>query len=263
MIAFLDTIRKWVGPRHVGNLSAKNLSVVNDDYEATVGIPANAIEDDAIGIYGNIAEGKGRQCRALWPKIAIQALCANGAWLDGLAFFHATRKFGKQTIANLVASALAEATFNTAYQTMMSYKGFDGEPLGVVPDLLVVGPKLRSTAFDLLKAQQKVNTSGTHDVATDNPNQGLCEFEVSPLLVGDYDDYWFLMATKGLVKPVIVQKRKEGAMEALDRPTDPNVFFGTADGGETVVPGGVYVYGAHYRGAAAPSLPHLCYGGIL
>jgi hypothetical protein len=71
------------------------------------------------------------------------------------------------------------------------------------------------------------------------------------------------MSTSGVVMPVIIQKRKEGALIALDKPTDPNVFFGQIPGDQGVVPGGVYVYGAHYRGAAALTLPPYCYGGIV
>ncbi len=263
MGAFLDTIRKWVGPRQLGMFKVENLKVQNEDYEATIAVPANAIEDDQVGIYGEISEGKGRQCAALWAKLAIEALVANGKWLDGNAFFYATRKFGKQTINNHSTSALSDTNFNAAYLAMQSYLGYDGEPLGINPDLLVVGPKLRTTAFEILKAQVRISIAGSNTAAAavDNPNQGIVDFIVSDRLVGVADDYWFLMDTTQVVKPVLVQKRKEGPLVALDRPTDPNVFFGGIDG-QNVVPGGLYVYGAHYRGAAALTLPHLCHGNF-
>jgi len=263
--AFLDSIRKWVGPRQVGNLVAKNLAVTNDDYEATIGIPANAIEDDQIGIYGEVAEGKARQCAALWGKLAIEALYSNGNWLDGAAFFGTSRTFGGNTISNYTASALSQSTLETAIQTMQSYLGYDDQPLGVTPDLLIVGPKLQWTAFDLLKNQTRITVSGTGEAAAiSQRTAGLLDFMVSPYLIGTYDDYWFVLDTKQVLKPVLVQKRKEGPLEALDKPTDPNVFFGTVGvGGDSVVPGGVYIYGSHYRGAAALALPQLAYGGIV
>lgn len=263
MGAFLDTIRKWVGPRQLGAFLARNLQVTNDDYEATIGIPANAIADDMVGIYGNVAEGKGKQCQALWIKLVFDALAANGNWLDSSAFFYASRTFGSSTINNYTTSALTEDNFDTAYQAMISFTGYDGEPLGIIPDLLVVGPALRKTAFDILKGQNKIvhGGKGSVSVPVDNPNKGVCDFMVSPYLVGTRANYWFLMCTTGVVMPILVQKRKEGPLVALDKPTDPNVFFGTVDG-KSAVPGGVYVYGAHYRGAAALSLPHLCYGGL-
>lgn len=262
MLAFLDSMRKWIGPRQFGVLTAKNLSVTNDDYEATVGVPANAIEDDQVGIYGTIAEGKGRQCRALWPNLAIDALLGNGNWLDGNPFFGTTRKFGKNTISNYSTGALTATTFETAYQAMTSYLAHDGEPLMIVPDLLVVGPKLRTTAWNIVKNEWAATGTTNTTTAIKNPNFNATDVLVSPKLVGTYDDYWFLLCTTGIVKPVLVQKRKEGPLVALDKPTDANVFFGTVDG-KTVVPGGVYVYGAHYRGASALTIPALAYGGFV
>lgn len=271
MVAFLDTIRKWVGPRQLGALSEKNLQVSNDDYEATIGVGANALEDDAIGIYGSIAEGKGRQCRALWIQIAIAALVANGDWLDGSAFFLDDREFNGNTIDNLGAAALSATTYAIAYKAMMAYLGYDGEPLEIVPDTLVVGPALIETAKKLLESDKLVESyAGDTDDATilnhvagPNPWYKSAELIVHPRLVGTAANYWFLMSTKGLVKPILIQKRKEGALIGMDKPTDSNVFFGTVNGGEDAVPGGVYVYGAHYRGAAALTLPHLCYGAFV
>lgn len=265
MAAFLDTIRKWVGPRHLGALSVKNLAVTNDDYEATIGIPANAIEDDQVGIYGEIAESKGRQCTALWARLAIEALVGNGNWLDGSAFFLTTRKFNGNTINNKSTSALSSSTYATAYKAMMAYVGYDGDPLGVIPDTLVVGPKLIETAKKIVENDKIVEVAADSStyLAGPNPWHQSAELIVSDRLVGTYDDYWFLMSTKSVVKPVLVQKRKEGALVALDKPTDPNVFFGSNGNDDEAVPGGVYVYGAHYRGAAALTLPHLCYGGIV
>lgn len=271
MAAFLDTIRKWIGPRQLGALSAKNLQVENADYEATIGVPANAIEDDQIGIYGEVAEGKGRQCRALWPKIAVAALVANGNWLDGSAFFLTTRKFNGNTINNKGTTALSATTYGTAYKAMMAYVGYDGEPLEIIPDTLIVGPALMETGKKIVENDKLVESyeGDTDDptvlnhVAGPNPWYKTAELIVHPRLTGTYANYWFLMSTEHVVKPLLVQKRKEGPLVALDKPTDPNVFFGTVNGGDDAVPGGLYVYGTHYRGAATLTLPHLCYGGLV
>jgi len=268
-MAFLDTIREWIGPRQLGNLLTQNMQVTNGNYEATIAVPANAIEDDQVGIYGSIAEGKGRQCRALWIKIAIDAMVANGTWLDGSAFFGTTRTFGGNTIANYVTTALSSSTYGTARQTMMSYLGYDDQPLEIVPDTLIVGPALEATAKKIVENDKIVESyAGDTDDATilnhvagPNPYYGTAELIVHPRLVGTYANYWFLADTKQVIKPVLVQKRKEGPLVALDKPTDANVFFGGVPGSEDVVEGGLYVYGTHYRGAAALTLPHLLYGG--
>lgn len=262
MGAFLTTMRKWVGPRQIGNFQVGDLMVVNDDYEDSIQVPCNKVQDDKIGIFGSVAEGKGRQAMALWPRLATLALIANGKWLDGSAFFLTNRKFNKATICNKTTAVLSPDSFDAAYLTMSSYLGYDGEPLEIVPDMLRVGPSNRKMAFSILESQNVVTQGGTGDVyqQTDNSNRGLCQFQVDPRLVGDHADKWYLMCTNQPLKPVLVQKRKEGPLVALDKPTDLNVFAGTIDG-ENAVPGGVYLYGVHYRGAAALALPHLCYGG--
>lgn len=261
MTMFMDTIRKWVGPRQIGKLAVEKLSVTNDDYEATIVIPVNDIERDKIGIYGDVAQGKGQQCRALWGNIAVEALLINDKWLDGKLFFLADRKFNKNEICNVTTDELSVDTFDTGYDIMCSYVGYDGEGLGVVPNILMVGPSNRKMAFTILENQRAVQAGDTSDVAVDNHNKGLCQIVINKKLVGAHAKKWFLMDTTQIVKPVVVQKEKEGALIAMDKPTDPNVFFGTTNG-KDAVPGGVVVYGAHYKGAAAKTLPHLIYGGL-
>lgn len=269
MTVFLDTMRKWVGPRQLGALSVKNLQVANDDYEATVQIPCNMVKDDNYGIFGDVAESKGRQCTALWPKLGIASLCANGNWLDGKTFFATDRKFAGSTINNKGTAALSQATYRIARAAMMAYAGFDGEPLEIVPDLLVVGPALEETAKAIVGNSVRVATVATGEstyvapVAEPNPNYGTAELLVTPRLSGTYANYWFLMCTTFGVKPVLVQKREEGPLVQLTKETDSNVFFGSAPGSGQAVAGGVYIFGAHYRGAAVPTLPQLCYGGIV
>ncbi|MCL1860689.1 MAG: Mu-like prophage major head subunit gpT family protein [Proteobacteria bacterium] len=52
---------------------------------------------------------------------------------------------------------LTEASFNAAYDAMFSCKGDGNRVLGIVPDLLVVGPSNRAAAEALIEAQFKAN----------------------------------------------------------------------------------------------------------
>lgn len=252
-LQMLSRMRKWIGPRLVNNIETEVMSLTNLDYEHTIGVPRNDIEDDTLGIYGPLSREMGSDAQYLWQRLAVAAMVANGDWLDGNAFFYDTRVYGANTIDNYVTSALTATTFNAAYLAMMSYLGHDNSPLGVVPNLLVVGPKNRTVAHGILKDQYEVTASGTIGVAaTDNPNRGLCDLLVVPELIGTYDDYWYLMDTRRAVKPVAVQKRKEGALIAWDKDSDPCVKDHNRND-----------YGVHYRGAACLTLPHLCYAGVL
>jgi phage major head subunit gpT-like protein len=48
----LPGMRKWVGDRVVHGLAAHDYSIVNEDFELTIGVDRNDIEDDRLGIYG-------------------------------------------------------------------------------------------------------------------------------------------------------------------------------------------------------------------
>lgn len=241
-------MRKWVGPRQVKNLNAKKLTLKEEGFEDTVGVSVREIETDNWGIYLPAIKQMAANCVTLWDRLAAEALTNPGSWIDGKAFFAADRKYGKSTVCNKTTSALSAATFNTAYETMCGYCGANGEPMGIVPDTLIVGPKNRTKAFEILNA--KLVSDGTTTV--DNPNLGICEAVVNPRLVGDYDDYWFLASCKGPIKPVAIQKSREGALVSLNQPTDECVFME-----------GKALFGTSAYGSAACAFPHLIYGGIL
>ena len=138
---------------------------------------------------------------------------------------------------------------------MMTYRGHNGKSLGIVPDLLIVGPKLEAEAFSILKDRLQlhaVSQSGVSGVgATDNPWNGSAELLVLPEICGEYEDRWFLASTAGVLKPVIVQQRKQPVLTALDRDSDENVFARKE-----------YLYGTDARGEAFLAFPHLiCRGG--
>lgn len=256
-LVLLSRMRKWLGDRQVQNVESKTMTLTNDDYEHTVGVAGNDIEDDKLGIYSPLFQKMGADAAYLWRRLAIEALVGNGNWIDGSAFFYDSRTYGANTIDNYDTNALTATTFNTAYLAMQSYLDHAGNPLGVTPNLLVVGPKNRDTAWNIVKNEWASlatggSATGTEYVPAKNPNFQATDLLVLPELVGTYDDYWFLMDTRGVVKPVTVQQRKIGAMVRWDRDTD-----------ECVKVHNRYDYGVHYRGAACLTLPHLCYAGIL
>jgi phage major head subunit gpT-like protein len=240
VLRLLSKMREWIGPRQIQNVKGEVLSVTNGDYEHTEGIDRNDIEDDQMGLYGPMFEGMGADAANLWGRILFDALIANGDWLDGNAFFYDTRTYGSSTIDNATTGALATATFDAAYLAMQSFCNHAGEPIGVVPDLLVVGPSLRTTAGEILHQGPGATSWSAND--------GIVDMLVHPKLVGDYAAYWYLLQTKGAAKPFIVQKRKIGALTRMDKDTDACVFEKNEN-----------QYGLHYRGAAALAIPHQAY----
>ena len=243
----IGAMRKWVGAREVKNLSGRMLTLTEDAYEETIGINVRELESDNWGVYLPAIQQMAASGKALFDKLAVNALLDAGNWLDGAAFFGTTRKYGKSTISNKTTSALSAETFRTARQTMMAYCGHDGEPLAVVPDTLMVGPAQEFTARAILENVYEIDASGK--VTVGNDCKGLATVLVNPRIT---DNKWFLMACGGPIKPVVVQKSKETGLVSKNRPEDDGVFLE-----------GQALFGVAAYGSAAAAFPHLVYGGIV
>ena len=230
------------------------MEVLNRDFEETVAVPGNDIEDDQYGIYSTLIAQMGCHAARLWHDLAVEALVSNPLWADDLNFFSSERLYGENTICNLSSDTLSASTYAAARMTMMNYKGHTNRNLGIIPNLLIVGPKNEETAFGILKDRlhvQAVNEGSVSGIAaTDNPWNGSAELLVLPELSGEYEDNWYLAATDGVLKPVFVQQRKMPSLVRLDSEGDENVFRRKE-----------YIYGTSARGASFLAFPHLIYQG--
>lgn len=62
-------MRKWIGDKVYRKLKAHSYTVVNDDWEATVAVDRNDIEDDNLGIYNPMAQDAGFSAKQLPDEI--------------------------------------------------------------------------------------------------------------------------------------------------------------------------------------------------
>lgn len=85
----IPSVREWLGPRVVQNLMEHDYTVRNKDYELTIGVDRNDIDDDTLGIYTPIFQQFGESVAA-WPDELIWGLLAAGFatdCYDGQPFF--------------------------------------------------------------------------------------------------------------------------------------------------------------------------------
>lgn len=242
-------MREWVGPRLLSQLDTAKLTVLNKDWEHTEAVSRNDIEDDNIGFYAPLFEAMGVDAANLWGKLATQALTNPGDWADGAAFFSSRTLSKKSTVNNKVTGPLTTAKYAEAREQMMGFRDSAGSPLGLIPDLLMVGPSLEGVAKSILEAQLVADSSNT---TVSNTHYKEAEVQVNPYLVGGDASKWFLICTNRGLKPVAVQQRKVGALTRYDQEHDLCV----KDLNENH-------YGLHYRGAAAGVQPLLVIGGNL
>jgi phage major head subunit gpT-like protein len=89
-------IREWIGDRVMQNLADYNYVIRNKDFEGTVEVLRNAIEDDQFGIYNSMFQQMGDSTNQFPDKLVFQALKAGESLLgyDGQYFFDTDHPVG-------------------------------------------------------------------------------------------------------------------------------------------------------------------------
>ena len=196
-------MRKWIGARQKNALSAQKYIVENEKFENTVAVPKTQIEDNQLAGFAPQFDGLGFSAMES-RDVIIWAALADGftnPCFDGQAFFAANHPNGDQAAySNYYQLVLDGTNFNTVYTAMCTQVDSQGAELAIMPDLLVVGPTQRTTAFGIVQAEKLANLQ-------DNPNKGIVSVHVEPRLGSSKK--WFLMSTKGPVMPLLLQVRKE------------------------------------------------------
>lgn len=237
-------LTEWLGDRAVKDLAQDGFVIKNKDFEATVAVSRNDIEDDNIGVYTPLFSQLGENSKQ-HPDELIFSLIAEGftkTCFDGQFFFDTDHPNGSQSVwSNKSADTLTATAYETARQTMMSLKNEEGRPMRVTPSHLIVPPQLEKEALDIVRAD--LTASGDSNVWRDS-----ADVIVAPEL-SDNPTYWFMAALEKPVKPFILQMRKEAQFVSLDNIDDENVFMRKE-----------YIYGVDYRGAVGYGLPHLIFG---
>ena len=125
-------MREWIGDRQLKNVSSQKKKVANRDFEDTVIVRKNDIEDDKYGLYSSLIQDLGTAANSIWGELAYQALLGGDVdtWADELPFFSATRKYGEDsTIDNLGTAALSMEAYGAARLKMLQYRGHTGRAL--------------------------------------------------------------------------------------------------------------------------------------
>ncbi len=243
----LHGIHEWVGDRVLNNAKLGKLTVVNRDFENTVQISRNEIEDDQYGVYAPLIAMMGADAENLWKKLAIEALLGNGEWADGNPFFCSGRTMGRSTFTNASTAAFSKGAVEDAIAAIRAWTLYGGEPGEVRPDVLLVGPSLEASAK--LVCEADLVSDGTTTVSNVSPAKAL-KVRVSQKLVGDHANEWYVLGDKNGVKSVGLQKRKLPELTRLDASKDENVFMTNN-----------FLYGVHARGEGFLTLPFLAYKG--
>ncbi len=112
----LPIFRKWIGEKRATQLMQKVYQLLNEDYEATLPIHKNQIEDDQIGLYPALFQGWGKEAKQWMDRLRFLALAEGHLreCYDGQNFFdtdHPTFLDDGSTWSNCDNTAEGEAWF--------------------------------------------------------------------------------------------------------------------------------------------------------
>ncbi|WP_027714904.1 Mu-like prophage major head subunit gpT family protein [Desulfuromonas sp. TF] len=247
-------MRKWVGDKVIKALSAHKYTVENDDWEATVEVDRNDIEDDTLGIYSPMAQEAGFSAKQLPDEIdadlkngAFAGLCYDGQYFydtdhpvgDGDGGTSSVSNKGTKALSNATTAAI-KASYGAGREAIMSFKDDEGRPLGLVPDVLEVGPALEAMARLCVEKDKLADNAP-------NPYQGTARVVVNPRITSTTQ--WMLHVTSRPIKPFFYQERKKPVFVTQTDMNADDVFMRKK-----------YKFGAEARAAGGYGLWQLSYG---
>lgn len=249
-LAAIPQMREWLGDRQVQNIAEHAFEITNKDYELTIGVDRNDIEDDNFGVYTPMLQGVG-EADAKQEDYLIVSLLQNGhsaLCYDGQYFFdtdHPVSLFDSSlgTQQNYWSSGrpLTLDNYVATRAAMMGFLGENNKPLGVMPDLIVVPPQLEHIARQITMSDLIVNTAGATPAAgaagMQNVMKGTARVLVIPELAAQATT-WYLLATNKTMKPFVVQERRRSE------------FLYLGEGSEHAQKTKKHLFGVDKRGAA-------------
>ena len=247
-------MKRWIDEKAIKALKAFKYAIVNEDWEATVEVDRNDIEDDKLGIYAPQAQAAGISGKMLPDEIvgevvngAFTGLCFDGQFFcdtdhpvtDANGVVSSVSNKGTAALS-IATQAAAIASFGAGVVAMESFKDNEGRPLGLSPNILMVPPALRAVATTLM-------TTDRLEDGKPNIYKGTCEVVVNPQITST--TAWFLLDTKQPVKPFIYQERKAPVFVQQTDPQADDVFLRKK-----------FKFGAEARAAGGYGFWQLCFG---
>ena len=217
------SMNEWVDERRLKALNSFQYALKNKDYEATLSVDRNALEDDRLGAVQVRIADLAKKAKSSHPrKLFFEALVAGTAGLcyDGQPMFSVSHaEGGSGTQSNLlsgsgVTAAQLSTDIETAIAALKNYKDDIGEPYneGEIQIGIVCPPALEAK----FKA---INTADYITQGVSNTLKGTIKTIVSSGRLTDANDWYLADVTPGL-KPFVRQIRQAPIFSALEGKSD-------------------------------------------
>ncbi len=228
----VPVMREFVDERTPTGLRVLEYAISDRTWEASIAVERRALEDEQYDMIRMRVRDLALEAVRHREQLVVQALlrgAVDGVCYDGRLLFDTDHREGESGVqSNLYEGALSTESLQKAIAQMMEFKDDWGRPMGIMPDTLLVGPKLHWLAMELLESPIVVQaSSSTNYTSYKNVLQGKLRLIVSPYITGADADKWFLLDTSRSVRAVILQERQDVPLEfsALDSPNSDQVFM--------------------------------------
>ncbi|MEE9117853.1 MAG: Mu-like prophage major head subunit gpT family protein [Calditrichia bacterium] len=222
--------REWIDERHAKGLAESSYTLVNADYEATIAVDRNALDDDRYGQVKIRVNQLGLEAKRYYDVLATATIETGNATncYDGQFFFD-TDHVEDENVTSQSNSPAAAAGFvfaaagiKTVVSAMKKFTDGKNKLAGIMPTHVMVPTDLEFTARQLLDpAAVSVTTSPAEAVL-----KGYLKIIVNPYLTnGGVNSVWYMMDLSKSTKPFIFQNRKAPMFTALDNPDSTELFM--------------------------------------
>ena len=134
-------MRKWIGDKVVRSIAAGKYYKANEDWEATIEVDRNDIDDDRLGLYNTQALQAGESAGEL-NDIIVDDLKNNAftqTGFDGQYFYDTDHPVGDALASNKITKALSaanlaavDASYGALRTMIMGFKDEEGMPLRLI-----------------------------------------------------------------------------------------------------------------------------------
>ena len=215
-------VREWLGAKKAKSLKDYSYTLANKDWEATIEVDRNELEDDQYGMIlprVQMLATAARENEAILLSNLIINGTSNTAY-DGVAFF--SDASGVRLIDNLLSgtgtsASQIETDLGTARAAMMGFY-FDqsDRKYGFKMDTIVCPPALEITFMKILESTTAVSASAAGVV---NPFKNILSRVIVDPRLSDAND-WYGFCTTYPIKPLVFQDRKQVEFKSLVEGSD-------------------------------------------
>lgn len=212
-------MEQWLDERKLRGLKDFDYSIPNKDYEATLKVNKNVMDDDQLGAVKVRIADLAAVARNHPRKLFFDQLVAGETDLgyDGVPFFSLVHNESGSNQVNLSTETIAGSTqtsaefaaeFQVARGGLRKLTDDNGEPRneGAMDLVIVASPDLENVVDKIIGAELLNNETNTL--------KGAAKKVISSRLTGND---WYLMNMAGTLKPMVMQKRKAITFESMDK----------------------------------------------